>query len=247
MPNIPHADHMCPGVRRRANIRFFSMTTVLFCMVAISGCNTAEDDPLDYDHRYISTLDLLNRLLARQVEARERAEAGHDVKWDMFDDWVEDGFRRAVELLETQALTEKPVALYAIVGRSSAATGWTLALSGLDRDGNVEGALILERHRISGELRAEKYPVFTDTHRSRMVMDVVVVPDVLPRENGQPTKDNSLWDAFHSSTRLHMPPICMSLPSEEIEVFLALYDQAGNIGPFVPVHLYVYGTQEAGE
>ncbi len=216
---------------------------LMLCMPVFAGCSQPVQETVsrDYEQIYANTHEWLSGLLANTEDRRERAQNDANVEWSTAHAVSVAALKRGLQILETRQLGDKPVALSAMVmACQSQPTGWFMVLTGLDRDSAVQGIVILERNTVTGELLAEKYPVFAHWSRYRDSMDVNAFPQVLPRARRPQGKPVELWADYESSREKDMPPICLSLPREDLEVHIALYDTAGNIGPFVPVVMASY-------
>ena len=136
---------------------------------------------------------------------------------------------RAVLLWDNDKVDSEPVLIEAVISSSKEKNDKYLGVIYYDEDKDLLGIIVEERPRSNDDVvLIEKYPIYND-ESCPYVVDVVGT-EITLRAKGV-LKDEKLWDEFSSSElseTLMAPPVLISLPSEEIDVYITLYDRQGN-------------------
>jgi hypothetical protein len=112
-----------------------------------------------------------------------------------------------------------------------------LAMS--DEDEDVLGIVISERYtgsgREAGDSLEEQYTLYTGNAPLGVLYEIIPVTI----RSGRERKDNVLWRDYVQAATLDrdkLPPIWVSIPSDDVQVQVSIFDAAGHSS--APVDLY---------
>lgn len=143
--------------------------------------------------------------------------------------------KKAISLWKNNTLDEHPVLIEAALITFSGIEGTNLGLVFYDEDKDVLGLQIEEHSQINEKARIlkEDYPFYYYTNIAFPVSFISMEIDLRKEDI---MKNEKEWDTFlkENSPMISdlettwFPPIYISIPNEETEVFLSLYDRRGN-------------------
>ena len=138
---------------------------------------------------------------------------------------------QAILLWENDKLDNKPLLIEAVLSCASKDKNQKyLGIAYYDEDKDLAGIIVEEHSRAKAkdDILVEKYPAYNDKS-SQLVFDIIAT-DITQRKDGLLKTDilQEKSTISNFSGPLQSPPVVVSLPSEQIDVYITLYDRQGN-------------------